>query len=330
MENLKDLYEDNSAKNCKDWILENVIPSSGIHLLSGEVSSGKTMFAVNLCKAIEDGETFLGLKTKKAKILYISTEMNSADMKQRFKSSEIKNISNITLDCNNEIDSSNLIYKVKDYDFIIFDIIAQYVNKKNIDNNSYLDVYNIFDEIRENENLKNKSWLLLTHLNKKGKTMGTTAFEAAADTRIVLTSPNGNYDDKRKLYIYGKQVKKQEIYFQFNFPKMSKIEGIIDSTSEENNAILAYIISYVIKNKKIDAPASEIIRKLKLERYGCYPSVLTKILNSNNQILKNNGISLEVGTRHSSRYIKLCCLNNNETQQCDSDSALYEDDEEAK
>ena len=57
-----------------DWVVEGMIPSSGVVLWAGESGSFKTWLALLLAKAVQEGTEFLGRKTVRRPVLYLDRE----------------------------------------------------------------------------------------------------------------------------------------------------------------------------------------------------------------------------------------------------------------
>jgi len=65
------------------WLVEGLIPASGITLWAGESGCYKSFIALNLCKAIIEGQAFLGRKTVRCPVLYLDRENPSSLIKDR-------------------------------------------------------------------------------------------------------------------------------------------------------------------------------------------------------------------------------------------------------
>ena len=80
MKDIRTVEEILSQENMdEEWIWESIIRAKTVNIISGDESSGKTTLMINLCKAISDGEEFLGLRTVRQKILYISSVSDSGN-----------------------------------------------------------------------------------------------------------------------------------------------------------------------------------------------------------------------------------------------------------
>lgn len=66
-----------SKRPPREYIIEDVLPTKGVHLLAGPSGAGKTTLAFQLLEAVSKGEPWLGHPTKKMKCAYISADRAS-------------------------------------------------------------------------------------------------------------------------------------------------------------------------------------------------------------------------------------------------------------
>ena len=288
----------------EDWIVENLIQKGTVNLLAGESCCGKTLLVLQLIEAITRKKEFLGRKTKEVSILFISSEASYKNLSKRIKDVDIDPKAKVKYDCEFDVSLNNLQFKASDYDFIIIDVLADLFKTKAQDNHNYWDVTEVFSSIRKSELLKDKTFLMLHHLNKAKGVMGSEAYNSCPDTRMILTSPNGKNEPYRMLEIYGKEVPVQAVPLRINYPYLEVTDEVAERESVTNK-ILAITINYVLEHNGVEGTPSEVIKKLGLVKEGCYPSQYTIFLNLNQKTLKNNCISLETGRNHSGRYIKM-------------------------
>lgn len=311
------------------WVIDNLIRNNSINMLSGETSCGKTMIGIDMATSILDSKNFLGRTTTKQKVLYISTEADYESISQRFVDCNLENYSDLKIDCEYDTNDFNIRDKVRESDFIIVDILADFFKSYTQDNNDYWDVYEVFNSIRKDCVLNKKTWLFIHHLNKKGIPMGSQAFDAAPDTRMNLTAPDGRTSYLRLLEVYGKRVPLQEIKINFSYPNVNLMTEDEDTEQLRVDKELAEIIEVATSRKEICCSASELCRMLKLSRYGLTHNTITKYLNANKHILEENLIDYEIGHNHEGRYLKLAYRGKVENPlQCDSDTATLIEEEQ--
>lgn len=286
------------------WVWDGIIKSGTINILSGDESSGKTTMMINLCKAISDGESFLGINTSKQRILYISSEMSKSDISKAFEKIGLKNQDSIHVMELQADPLSLLEYKISDADLIIVDLFIQILINEGKDPNVYKDVNEVFGSIRTDTAFRSKTVILVHHLNKTGEINGSVGIGGASDTRMILSMPEKRQSPERILSVYGKSVEQKDIKVFFDFKKRTM------SLSEEDSDIridyeLAYIIEQIVARKDVSGTCQEVSAILKLSRFGRNPNSLKRYLNSNANVLKENGIELICERSSRERTIRL-------------------------
>jgi len=66
------------------WYADRMV-TPGLVLVVAKKSMGKTAFLLQLADAIAEGNEFLGMKTEKTKVLYVSFELDEHDLNERFR-----------------------------------------------------------------------------------------------------------------------------------------------------------------------------------------------------------------------------------------------------
>ena len=286
------------------WIWEGIIRANTVNIISGDESSGKTTLMINLCKAISDGEEFLGRKTFRQKILYISSEMSGKDISMIFEKIGLKNRENVKVMELHDDPLTMLGYDIYDVDLIIIDLFIQILINEGKDPNVYKDVNEVYATLRKGTSFKDKTIILVHHLNKLGEINGSVSIGGASDSRMILSMPEKRQSPERILSIYGKNVEQKNITIHFDFPSriMSLSEG---SESEKIDFELAYIIEQVVARKEVSGTCQEVSAILKLSRYGRNPNSLKRYLNANIDALNENDIELISERSKKERTIRL-------------------------
>ncbi|MBR4470372.1 MAG: AAA family ATPase [Erysipelotrichaceae bacterium] len=286
------------------WIWESIIRKKTVNIISGDESSGKTTLMINLCKAISDGEEFLGLRTARQKILYISSEMSGKDISQIFEKIGLKNRENVKVLELHEDPLAMLGYSVMDADLIIIDLFIQILINEGMDPNVYKDVNEMYATLRKGSSFKDKTIILIHHLNKMGEINGSVSLGGASDTRMILSMPEKRKSPERVLSVYGKNVEQKDMNIHFDFP--SRMMTLSEGTElEKIDYELAYIIEQVIKRGEVSGNCQEVSAILKLSRYGRNPNSLKRYLNSNIDALNENDIELVSERSNRERTIRL-------------------------
>ena len=305
MKDIRTVEEILSQENMdEEWIWENIIRAKTVNIISGDESSGKTTLMINLCKAISDGEEFLGLRTVRQKILYISSEMSGKDISQIFEKIGLKNRNNVKIMELHEDPLTMLGYSIMDSDLIIIDLFIQILINEGKDPNVYKDVNEMYTTLRKGSSFKDKTIILVHHLNKLGEINGSVSLGGASDTRMILSMPEKRKSPERALSVYGKNVEQKDMNIHFDFPSriMTLSEG---AESEKIDYELAYIIEQVIKRGEVSGNCQEVSAILKLSRYGRNPNSLKRYLNSNIDALNENDIELVSERSNRERTIRL-------------------------
>lgn len=300
-----DLVEHPESRKKYDFLVQDFIREDSINCVYGKGSTCKSALVMNMVKSVVDGEPFLGKNVKQVnRVLYVSTEMDENTLTDRFTKLETKNIKKIDFLCFQTLGWVDLEKLVKNYDVIVVDILLQFFSGMCDDTNDYKKIYKVFDEIRGREALRNHTWILVHHLNKNGDPLGSTAIEAAADTRMIISMPNGRYNSLRILEVYGKNVEGKELNLKLDFPKMTLMNNE-HAEDEKLTSELSYIVEQVIARGTIEGTSTSISSSLGLSKYCRNPITLTKFLKKNVEVLNENHIRLEQGRDHDGRTVKL-------------------------
>ena len=120
-------------------------------------------------------------------------------------------------------------------------------------------------------------------MNKLGKTLGSTGFDAVVDG-IIRLSKNCFDDNTIKMEIINRDFPDEEEYL---IKDKNQVLSIAQDTSLDyvNPNIIGFI-KYAIREKDFDFNVSEIINKANLM---CTPTQLGKLINSNLDLLEKEG-----------------------------------------
>ena len=304
MSEIKTVGEILDEKSDDVWIWESIIRSRTINIISGDESSGKSTLMINLCKAISDGEDFLGLKTTKQRILYISSEMSKTDVSRSFATIGLNNKDNVRIMELNDETLEFLKYCVGNADLIIIDLFIQILINEGKNPNKYRDVNELYSSMRNNSALKDKTIILVHHLNKHGEINGSVSMGGASDTRMILSMPEKRQSPERVLSIYGKSVEQKEIpiHFDFSSRTMSLSENSNDKPIDHE---LAYIIEQAVVMGEVTGSGQEVSAKMKLSHFCRNPKSLKKYLNANIVALNENDIEFVSERTNKERTIRL-------------------------
>lgn len=69
----------------KDIIINNIMKSKGVYLLVSNPKVGKSMLALQLSCSVINGTSFLGHKVNPSPVLYVTTESDELQLKERLE-----------------------------------------------------------------------------------------------------------------------------------------------------------------------------------------------------------------------------------------------------
>lgn len=286
----------NSTK--KDFIVDNLMKSNGLYCLVARPKVGKSLLALQLANAIATGTNFLGFRTSPSPVLYISTEMNFSqiidridkmnlqfnDENFRLKEQEINERKLNLLDL--QLEFQEFSYNLKGR-FVIIDMFSGIDMNNGYDLNNYQDMGQyVIPKFRELCKKYNFTILLIHHLNKNNKSLGSTAIDGSVDGIITLKLD---------------QNLKNKILFSYESRDYESIEFVLkrnenlifeksETDSNDLNTNLLVFLNYAIRQKEFSFTISEITGKLNLQ---IVPSVFGKLLKSNLDNLEKEGLHIE-------------------------------------
>ena len=291
----------------KDNIIEGIMKSNGLYCLVAEPKVGKSFLALQIANSLTNNKEFLGFKVNPTPVLYISTELSSFQLKERLNITSyefsphsfffLEKDSNhrlcLTDDLQLELKEFSETYNGK---FVIVDIMCGIDYGYELDINNYSDVMKrMFDKYRELSKKYNLTFLLVHHLNKEGKTLGSTGIDGNMNGILTLIN---NKDNTYTLKIINRDFEEQNL----NLIKNDKL--IFEIMNEDNTELdfnLSAFMRYVIKKKEVIFTPAEIVAELNLL---ITPSRFGRLLNSNIKRLEQEGIYVELNRTATSRNYK--------------------------
>ena len=291
----------------KDNIIEGIMKSNGLYCLVAEPKVGKAFLALQIANSLTNNKEFLGFKVNPTPILYISTELSSLQLKERLNITSYEFSPNsfffLEKDANHKLClTDDLQLELKEFSetyngkFVIVDIMCGIIYGYELDINNYSDVMKkMFDKYRELSKKYNLTFLLVHHLNKEGKTLGSTGIDGNMNGILTLIN---NKDNTYTLKIINRDFEEQNL----NLIKNDKL--IFEIMHEDNTELdfnLSAFMRYVIKKKEVIFTPAEIVAELNLL---ITPSRFGRLLNSNIKRLEQEGIYVELNRTATSRNYK--------------------------
>lgn len=112
-------FEDLKESTKKDIIIDGLMRSKGVYLLVSNPKIGKSMLALQLSCSVINGTPFLGYKANLSPILYVTTESDKIQLKERLEFMELssKKDSLFIIDRQNKanISLNDLEYDIKTF-----------------------------------------------------------------------------------------------------------------------------------------------------------------------------------------------------------------------
>ena len=227
----------NSTK--KDFIVDNLMKSNGLYCLVARPKVGKSLLALQLANAIATGTNFLGFRTSPSPVLYISTEMNFSQILDRIDKMNL------------EFDDDNFRLKEQEINerklnlmdlqlefqefandlngrFVIIDMFSGIDMNNGYDLNNYQDMGQyVIPKFRELCKKYNFTILLIHHLNKNNKSLGSTAIDGSVDGIITLKV---DQNLKNKILFTYESRDYESVDFSFtDSSKKELLEDMIDN-----------------------------------------------------------------------------------------------------
>ncbi len=287
----------NSTK--KDFIVDNLMKSNGLYCLVARPKVGKSLLALQLANSIATGTTFLGFRTSPSPVLYISTEMNFSQILDRIDKMNLEFTDDNFRLKEQEINERklNLMDLQLEFQefandlngrFVIIDMFSGIDMNNGYDLNNYQDMGQyVIPKFRELCKKYNFTILLIHHLNKNNKSLGSTAIDGSVDGIITLKLDQ-NLKNKILFVYESRDYESQDFVLKRN-------ENLIFERSEidsnDLNPNLLIFLNYAIKQKEFSFTISDITSKLNLQ---IVPSVFGKLLKSNLDNLEKEGLHIEL------------------------------------
>lgn len=271
----------------KDNIIEGIMKYNGLYCLVAEPKVGKSFLALQIANFLTNNKEFLWFKVNKVNptpISYISTELSVLQLKERLNITSYEFSPNslffLKKDFNHRLCLINdLQLELKGFSetyngkFVIVDIMCSINYGHELDINNYSDVMKrTFDKYRELSKKHNLTFLLVQHLNKEGKTLGSTGIEENMNDILNLIN---NKDNTYTLKIINRDFEKQNLNLIKNDKLVFEIMNV-DNTELDFN--LSAFMRYVIKKKEVIFTPAEIVAELNLL---ITPSRFGRLLNNN-------------------------------------------------
>lgn len=295
---MKSISEMRKNATKKDFIVDNLMKSNGLYCLVARPKVGKSFLALQLANSVATGTNFLGFRTSPSPVLYISTEMDNSQIIDRIDAMNLQFTDENFRSKINEIGERNLNLMDLQIEFqefstelngklVIIDMFSGIDMNNGYDLNNYQDMGQvIIPKFRELCQKYNFTILLVHHLNKNNKSLGSTAIDGSVDGIITLKLDQ-NLKNKIMFNYESRDYKSLDLVLKRNenlIFEVSKIEY------EDLNFNVLCFLNYAIKQKDFSFTMSEMTSKLDLK---ITPSVFGKLLKNNMDNLEKEGLHIE-------------------------------------
>lgn len=279
----------------KDIIINNIMKSKGVYLLVSNPKVGKSMLALQLSCSVINGTPFLRHKVNPSPVLYVTTESDEGQLKERLEFLELSTKPNSLFikdrEKNSNISLRDLEYDIKvfaeDYNgrLIILDMLKDIDFGVNYDINNYQDIaQQVFPKLRYYCDKYNVTFLVTHHLNKTGKTLGSVALDATVDGKITLVENKTN-----KKYVKLQTINRDFPELDIQLKKLDNLifQKINSIEEDELSYEMTSFIKYVASQKDIDFTCTDIVLKANIPMS---PKRFGRLLNNSLEILESEGV----------------------------------------
>lgn len=282
----------------KDFIVNGLMKSNGLYCLVARPKVGKSLLALQLADSIANGTTFLGFNTNPSPVLYISTEMTSAQLLDRINKMNLhltdKNFFVEEQEVNQrKLNLMDLKLTFKEFSedikgkFVIVDMFCGVDTYTDADLSNYQDMgQKVIPKYRELCQQYGLTILLIHHLNKSNTTLGSTAIDGSVDGIITLKIDN-NLKDKIYFEYESRDYEGQELILKRN---NNLIFEISEFESNDLNYNMLIFLNYAIRQKEFTFTCGSITSELNLS---ITPSTFGKLLRKNLDNLEKEGLHIE-------------------------------------
>lgn len=293
----------------KDNIIDGIMKSKGLYCLVSNAKVGKSMFSLQLSNSLVNDKQFLGHEIMSTPVLYISTESNKNQLKERCKLLNIAfpkgTFFIIDRNGTGEISIFDIEYQIRDFaedhngKLLIIDMLKDVDLGVSYDINSYQDVgQKLLPKLRYYCEKYDLTIMFTHHLNKRGTILGSTAFDAVVDGKLTLIE-NKNDKSLVRLNIINRDFPELDIQLKKESNQLFKAINFVEDDEIDYN--LVQLIKHISNNNDLEFTCSQIINKLNLQTT---PKRLGRLIHSNLNLLKKEGLIIEDKRQGNARIYK--------------------------
>ena len=312
------------------WVVEDLL-APGLYFLGGSPKVGKSWLALQLCLAVCQGEPFLGFKTRRTEVLYISLEDGSRRLHIRALRMTEKAPAGLHL-CSHahlighglEQQLDQMLAEHPGIRLVIIDTL-QKVRMVAGANASYGNDYQDAAALKELADRCNVCLLVIHHLRKMpdedpfNRLSGTNGLTGAADGTIILIRQK-RQEGTATMSATGRDIEDMELTLDFSDCHWSR------GCSPEQLQMLQLLstLQHLLADKPFSGTATELTARLGDEGNLWGPAQLSRYLQSHEEELARYGILVSTRRTSKQRLLQLCCRPHDENDGCDASDTGFE------
>lgn len=294
------------------WLAEGLL-APGLYFLGGSPKVGKSWLALQLCLAVCRGEPFLGFKTRRTEVLYISLEDGSRRLHIRALRMTEKAPAGLHL-CSHahlighglEQQLDQMLTEHPGIKLVIIDTL-QKIREATGASPSYSIDYRDASALKAVADRNDICLLVVHHLRKLKdedpfkQLSGTNGLNGAADGSIVLDRQK-RQEGTATMSATGRDIEDMELTLDFSDCRWSR--GC--SPDELQLMYLLPAIRQLLASGEFLGSATELVEKLGQQGSLWGPAQLSRYLQSHKDALAAQGILLDTKRSNHKRFLSLC------------------------
>lgn len=242
------------------WIVENLIVSNSLSMITGDAGSGKTWASLDMAVAIARGEDWIGLKTIKGPVLVIDEESGDNRLAGRLDKILLGHNDNddnpteiyYSSMCGADIKSEKDLLEIENFivdkniKFCVIDALMDVV--LGADENSVKEMMPAFSALRKMSERVNSAFWVIHHNDKAGKGYrGSSAIKGAVDSMIeIIKSPECDSFKLKSIKIRDGEpitLNARMIFSDFSFNiEIENIEKTKNAITKSEKFVLQYLL----------------------------------------------------------------------------------------
>jgi hypothetical protein len=199
-----------AAQDSTDWIVEGILARGEITDLAGKAKhSGKTTFINHMLKAVISGDEFIGLTTRKAKVLYLTEQGNNfanalkksglEDEQDALCIVQYRDLHGKNSRWNILINAATKVCNREGFEVLVVDTFAGLSGLRGTEENNVGDILEKMAPLKAAAQKDDLAVIVARHAGKDGKGRGSSIFEGEADIVLTLGRPEGNHKETARV-----------------------------------------------------------------------------------------------------------------------------------